>query len=368
MRGRNRRASMRRMSSQMLKATDEMGLTVTEKTHLKRKFEAIDVDGSGSLDADEFKSAIERAFGEHPDLDTLDMPSDDVLQEEFDKCDTDGNGTIELEEFYAVFAKIKRGEASDLLGIGSLAYRLGDQVIIARKSKRALEEEEAARNTASSAASASAASQQEAAASNNVSKNSDNTIPMFDVDAVIADLTAQFQANSQDLQKMFGEQNVKKNRMMARLTVTQRAIEEHRFHVDDEEEEKMFEELENKQGKVYLENTFAEVKDVTCASPSSPNPAHPARACTRRRSCHRKCWVARFCLNTCSLTRFVCSLVLTCRRYSALFTHTTRVRSHTSFTYDAHSMFISCLLAPLVHRTRPFSSAPLADLAAAPLP
>jgi Ca2+-binding EF-hand superfamily protein len=339
------------MSSQMLKATDEMGLTVAEKSHLRRKFEAIDVDGSGSLDVDEFKSAIERAFGEHPDLDTLDMPSDDILQEEFDKCDTDGNGTIELEEFYAVFAKIKRGEASDLMGIGSLAYRLGDKVIVAR-------------NTASSAASDSATSQQEAAASNNVSKTSDNTIPMFDVDAVIADLTAQFQANSQDLQKMFGEQNVKKNRLMARLTVTQRAIEEHRFHVDDEEEEKMFEELENKQGKVYLENTFAEVKDVA-VHPSSSN---PARSCTRRRSCHRKFWVAQFCLSTCSLTRFVCSLVITCHRHCALCTYTTRVRSRTSFTYDAHSIFLSCVFAPLIRRTRPFSLAPLADLAAAPLP
>ena len=107
-------------------STETAELTDEEKVQLKANFDAIDTDGSGTLDMKEFTEAMKLAFAEHPDK--PEMPSDEALEAEFKKCDTDESGTIELEEFYAVFTAIKRGEDGGLLGKmgGGFAAVLGD--------------------------------------------------------------------------------------------------------------------------------------------------------------------------------------------------------------------------------------------------
>ena len=60
---------------------------------LKAAFKLIDVDGSGSLDADEFRNILMN-LGEKFD--------EEMIEEMIRQADTDGSGKIEEDEFVAV--------------------------------------------------------------------------------------------------------------------------------------------------------------------------------------------------------------------------------------------------------------------------
>jgi len=66
------------------------GMEVTDIEKLKAIFQAIDTDGSGSLDEKELRLALERA-GKKPTF--------DLVSALMKKYDTDGNGTMEFNEY-----------------------------------------------------------------------------------------------------------------------------------------------------------------------------------------------------------------------------------------------------------------------------
>merc|ERR1711907_448200 len=77
---------------------DKMGagdLTVQQKQEIKEAFDLFDTDGSGSIDANELKTAM-RALGFAPKKEEISKMLSDL--------DTDGNGTVEYEEFEGLMA------------------------------------------------------------------------------------------------------------------------------------------------------------------------------------------------------------------------------------------------------------------------
>merc|ERR1711966_370840 len=70
-------------------------LTVQQKQEIKEAFELFDTDGSGSIDANELKTAM-RALGFAPKKDEITKMLNDL--------DCDGNGTVEYEEFEGLMA------------------------------------------------------------------------------------------------------------------------------------------------------------------------------------------------------------------------------------------------------------------------
>jgi len=88
--------------SQITMQTDPFGqhpfsgdLTVQQKQEIKEAFELFDTDGSGSIDANELKTAM-RALGFAPKKDEITKMLNDL--------DCDGNGTVEYEEFEGLMA------------------------------------------------------------------------------------------------------------------------------------------------------------------------------------------------------------------------------------------------------------------------
>ena len=76
-------------NAQAKEAVKALCLTQGQLKYLKKKFEEVDVDGSGTIDAMEFFGML----GEER------TPLTDAL---FGLMDLDGNGTIEFDEFVAV--------------------------------------------------------------------------------------------------------------------------------------------------------------------------------------------------------------------------------------------------------------------------
>merc|ERR1712227_845113 len=74
-------------------ATNVMGvgdLTIQQKQEIKEAFELFDTDGSGSIDANELKTAM-RALGF--------TPTKDEIAKMLKDLDVDGNGSVEFNEF-----------------------------------------------------------------------------------------------------------------------------------------------------------------------------------------------------------------------------------------------------------------------------
>merc|ERR1711934_256936 len=70
-------------------------LTTQQKQEIREAFELFDTDGSGSIDANELKTAM-RALGFAPKKEEISKMLSDL--------DTDGNGTVEYEEFEGLMA------------------------------------------------------------------------------------------------------------------------------------------------------------------------------------------------------------------------------------------------------------------------
>merc|ERR1719453_858316 len=70
-------------------------LTIQQRQEIKEAFELFDTDGSGSIDANELKTAM-RALGFQPKTEEIKRMLTDL--------DVDGNGTVEYEEFEGLMA------------------------------------------------------------------------------------------------------------------------------------------------------------------------------------------------------------------------------------------------------------------------
>merc|ERR1712072_1276897 len=70
-------------------------LTIQQKQEIREAFELFDTDGSGSIDANELKTAM-RALGFAPKKEEISKVLSDL--------DNDGNGTVEYEEFECLMA------------------------------------------------------------------------------------------------------------------------------------------------------------------------------------------------------------------------------------------------------------------------
>merc|ERR1712216_459439 len=70
-------------------------LTYQQRQEIKEAFELFDTDGSGSIDANELKTAM-RALGFQPKTEEIKRMLTDL--------DVDGNGTVEYEEFEGLMA------------------------------------------------------------------------------------------------------------------------------------------------------------------------------------------------------------------------------------------------------------------------
>merc|ERR1712164_136398 len=84
---------------------DKMGagdLTVQQKQEIKEAFDLFDTDGSGSIDANELKTAM-RALGFAPKKEEISRMLGDL--------DIDGNGTVEFEGL--MVGKMAGGNAKD---------------------------------------------------------------------------------------------------------------------------------------------------------------------------------------------------------------------------------------------------------------
>jgi len=84
-----KKATRQRRKSRDLEQT-VFGMHLTDQAELKKKFDAIDVDGNGTLEKHELKAALQ-ATGR--------TVTDKKLTEIFNKYDNDKNGTFDFKEF-----------------------------------------------------------------------------------------------------------------------------------------------------------------------------------------------------------------------------------------------------------------------------
>merc|ERR1711934_215 len=77
------------------------GLTEDQVAEIKEAFDLFDTDGSGSIDTNELKAAME-ALG-------MDAKSDEI-RKLINDIDSDGDGTIDFDEFLAMMTARKHGE------------------------------------------------------------------------------------------------------------------------------------------------------------------------------------------------------------------------------------------------------------------
>ena len=71
---------------------DVFGMHLKDVESLKKKFDEIDVDGSGAISADELKQALVKV-GKNP--------SDDEVKAMLKKFDANGDGVLQFSEFQA---------------------------------------------------------------------------------------------------------------------------------------------------------------------------------------------------------------------------------------------------------------------------
>lgn len=107
-------------------------ITPEEVEHIKESFKAMDTDGNGTIDAQEFKAALLQN-GEHvtdEDVNVIiasidkngdgviqlnefiefmssdDVPEEDLTRSVFASFDTDGNGVIDFEEYFQAISSV----------------------------------------------------------------------------------------------------------------------------------------------------------------------------------------------------------------------------------------------------------------------
>lgn len=107
-------------------------ITPEEVEHIKESFKAMDTDGNGTIDAQEFKAALLQN-GEHvtdEDVNVIiasidkngdgviqlnefiefmssdDVPEEDITRSVFVSFDTDGNGVIDFEEYFKAISSV----------------------------------------------------------------------------------------------------------------------------------------------------------------------------------------------------------------------------------------------------------------------
>ena len=80
------------------------GASEEEVAHLRKAFDQIDVDESGTIDVEEIKTLME-ALGKEP--------SEFEIKTMMEFADKDGNGTIEFSEFCGMYGKYVAEERSD---------------------------------------------------------------------------------------------------------------------------------------------------------------------------------------------------------------------------------------------------------------
>merc|ERR1712086_767053 len=99
-------------------------LTLQQKQEIKEAFDLFDTDGSGSIDANELKTAM-RALGFAPKKEEISRMLGDL--------DIDGNGTVEHEEFEGLMAgKMSGGNAKDeVLKTFAIIADGGDKISLA---------------------------------------------------------------------------------------------------------------------------------------------------------------------------------------------------------------------------------------------
>merc|ERR1711871_1071755 len=107
-------------------STHTMGvgdLTIQQKQEIKEAFELFDTDGSGSIDANELKTAM-RALGFAPKQAEISRMLSDL--------DVDGNGTVEYEEFEALMAgkMANKNPKEELLKTFAIYSDGGDKITV----------------------------------------------------------------------------------------------------------------------------------------------------------------------------------------------------------------------------------------------
>merc|ERR1711918_215653 len=99
-------------------------LTIQQRQEIKEAFELFDTDGSGSIDANELKTAM-RALGFQPKSEEIKRMLNDL--------DVDGNGTVEYDEFEGLMAGKMAGKnpKEEILKTFSIIADGGDKITVA---------------------------------------------------------------------------------------------------------------------------------------------------------------------------------------------------------------------------------------------
>merc|ERR1711934_962638 len=99
-------------------------LTTQQKQEIREAFELFDTDGSGSIDANELKTAM-RALGFAPKKEEITRMLSDL--------DVDGNGTVEYEEFEGLMAgkMANKNPKEELLKTFQIFSDGGDKITVA---------------------------------------------------------------------------------------------------------------------------------------------------------------------------------------------------------------------------------------------
>ena len=118
-----------KMNSLFVKAAARIGREQKEKAKLRGIFEAMDEDGSGDIDYDEFKVAMEQ-------MDPKQVPADDELRKAFDGVDEDGGGSISFDEFVEMFRQLKSGAGGKGGGGAGLFARATGRFSMFKKKKK----------------------------------------------------------------------------------------------------------------------------------------------------------------------------------------------------------------------------------------
>ena len=127
-----------KMNSLFVKAAARIGREQKEKAKLRGIFDAMDEDGSGDIDYDEFKSAMEQMTGGGGKKgdDLKQVPADDELRKAFDGVDEDGGGSISFDEFVEMFRQLKSSAGGKGGGGAGLFARATGRFSMFKKKKK----------------------------------------------------------------------------------------------------------------------------------------------------------------------------------------------------------------------------------------